>query len=87
MNQERIILSDGEKDVEMTLLASFGVDHKEYCLVDDGDGAPFFLRYFSEGHEMLFQPIESEEEFEAVESGYEDLLRDRDGDQESEEEF
>ncbi|MDD7593671.1 MAG: DUF1292 domain-containing protein [Peptoniphilaceae bacterium] len=76
MNNERIYLNDGTEDVALDLIASFGIDEANYCLVRDDD-AEFFLRYEEKGEEVLFFPLESDGEQAEVMRIYDELLSDR----------
>lgn len=86
MNREQIIVKDGERDVVFDLIASFSVEDKAYCLVEDHeDGTSFFLRYFAEGDDMVFAALESEQELGEVSEAYEELNRTKEDKEEKEE--
>ena len=72
MTGEQIVLNDGEKEVPMTLLATFRLNDQDYCLMEDGSS--FFLRYFTDKDEVVFAALESEEELDEVMEAYEDLM-------------
>lgn len=75
MTGEQIVLNDGEKEVPMTLLATFRLNDQDYCLMEDvDDGSSFFLRYFTDKDEVVFASLESEEELDEVMEAYEDLM-------------
>lgn len=75
--QIKIRLNDGEKEVEMTLIASFGLDDEDYCCLEDEMGERYILRMQENGEEMLFESIEDDEEFEEARAALEELLDER----------
>ncbi|MDY3051834.1 MAG: DUF1292 domain-containing protein [Ndongobacter sp.] len=75
--QTKIWLNDGEGDVEMTLIASFGLDDEDYCCLEDETGERYILRMHEDGDEMLFESIENDEEFDEARTALEELLEER----------
>lgn len=76
MNREQIVINDGERDVVFDLLASFSLEDRNYCFVEDHeDGTSFFLRYFADGDDMVFAALESEQELDEVSEAFEELNR------------
>lgn len=76
MNREQIVVNDGERDVVFDLLASFSLEDRSYCFVEDHeDGTSFFLRYFADGDDMVFAALESEQELDEVSEAFEELNR------------
>lgn len=75
MREEKILLNDGEQDVEMGLVATFLLDETNYCcLRDPEDGTELLYRMRPEGEEMVIEAIEDEKELEEAEEAYQELL-------------
>lgn len=86
MNREQIVVNDGECDVTLDLLASFSLEDRDYCFVEDHeDGTSFFLRYFADGDDMVFAALESEQELDKVSEAFEELNRTKTEKEEEEE--
>lgn len=76
-----IVLNDGEKDVEMRVEATLGVEDMEYAILESVEaGEIYIFRYREEGDEVVFEPIEDDDEFDAVVDAYEELIAE-DGDE------
>lgn len=86
MNRQEMIVQDGERDVALTLVASFSLQDKDYCLVEDQeDGSSFFLRYFADGDDIVFAALESERELDEVSEAFEELNKMEKGKKQKEE--
>lgn len=73
--EETIVLHDGENEVEFEILATFGVDDKDYAFLESvEDGEQVILEIVQEGDDMVFAPIESDKEFEEIAKAFEELM-------------
>lgn len=86
MIYQTIDLFDGNEKIEAKLVASFSIDDKDYCCLELEDEY-YLAEFFEEGDDMVFRPIEDEDEFNEVSSIFMDLLEDQEkkqaGDDES----
>lgn len=74
---ETIVLNDGTDDVEFEIIATFGVDDKDYALLEAiHNGEQVILEVVQEDEEMLFQPIADDREFEEVQKALLELWED-----------
>ncbi len=75
------LMLDGDKEVECDILAIFEVDEQFYVALlpqtpIEGyeEGEYFLYRYASDGENVELSDIETDEEWEAVEDKFEELL-------------
>ncbi len=74
---DKIILNDGNKDIEFELLDTFGIDDKDYAsLLNSETEEIYLLEIKIEGNETFFSTIDNQQEFDEVMSFYMELLDD-----------
>ena len=74
---DKIILNDGNKDIEFELLDTFGIDDKDYAsLLNSETEEIYLLEIKTEGNETFFSTIDNQQEFDEVMSFYMELLDD-----------
>lgn len=71
------LYADGEA-VEVKILASFAVDERDYCWLEDPDTKdPVLFRYYSDKEDMVFQFVENASEYDEVYQAYQEILQER----------
>ena len=74
---DKIILNDGNKDIEFELLDTFGIDDKDYAsLLNSETEEIYLLEIKIEGNETFFSTIDKQHELDEVMSFYMELLDD-----------
>ncbi len=71
---DKIILNDGQKDVEFTLLDTFGVDDNEYAALISEENELYIMKISREKDEAVLETIEDKKEFDQILSLYIELL-------------
>ncbi len=72
---DKIILNDGNKDIEFELLDTFGIDDKDYAsLLNSETEEIYLLEIKIDGSETYFSTIDNQQEFDEVMSFYMELL-------------
>lgn len=76
--KETITLYAGGEAVEVKILASFTLDERDYCWLEDPETKdPVLFRYYSDKEDMVFQLVEDAKEYEEANEAYQDILKDR----------
>lgn len=73
-SNQTVRLNDGERDIEMRIVASFGLDEANYALLETPEGDVLLFSVTTEGDEALFMPVEDEKEWDEAMEAYEELL-------------
>lgn len=76
-NFEKITINDGDKDISMTLVATFSMDDQDYAVLDGDDDERFVLRMKETDDEMIFETIDDEEEFNDAVQVFEELIEEQ----------
>lgn len=71
---DKIKLNDGQKDVEFSLLDTFGVDEKEYAALISEEDELCIMELSYDKDEAVFEPIQDKKEFDEILSLYIELL-------------
>lgn len=78
-NMEYIELFDGEKNIELKLLDTFGVEDKDYAaLLDEEKDELYILEVEFDEDDAVFKTIDDEKEFNDILAIYNDLLEEED---------
>lgn len=86
-NLEYITLSDGEQEIELLLLDTFGIDDKNYAsFLDEEEQQMYIMEMEEVDGEATFLPIEDEKELEEILALYEEILDESEEDDEDFEE-
>ncbi len=76
-NFEKITINDGDKDISMTLIATFSMDDQDYAVLDGDDDERFVLRMKETDDEIIFETIDDEEEFNDAVQVFEELIEEQ----------
>lgn len=76
-NFEKITINDGDKDISMTLVATFSMDDQDYAVLDGDDDERFVLRMKETDDEIIFETIDDEEEFNDAVQVFEELIEEQ----------
>lgn len=71
---DKITLYDGQKDVEFTLLDTFGVDDSEYAALISKENELYIMKISRDGDKAVLETIEDKKEFDQILSIYIELL-------------
>lgn len=71
---DKIILNDGNKDIEFDLLDTFSVEDKEYASLISKDEELYIMEVDIDGDEAVFKTIEDKKEFDEILALYIELL-------------
>lgn len=71
---DKIILNDGQKDIEFTLLDTFGVDDSEYAALISQENELYIMKVSREKDGAVLETIEDKKEFDQILSLYIELL-------------
>lgn len=73
-NMDKIILNDGNKDIEFDLLDTFSVEDKEYASLMSKDDELYIMEVDFDGDEAVFKTIDNKKEFDEILALYIELL-------------
>jgi len=71
---DKIILNDGNKDIEFDLLDTFSVEDKEYASLMSKDDELYIMEVDFDGDEAVFKTIDNKKEFDEILALYIELL-------------
>ncbi len=75
---EKIMMNDGDRDIAMTIVATFTMDDQDYAVLDgDEDNERYVLRMIEQDDEMIFETIDDEEEFNDAVQIFEELVEEQ----------
>ncbi len=61
--------------VDVNILASFSLDNKDYCWLEDPEsGQAVLFRFYSDREEMVFELVTDPDEYEEAGDAYRDLI-------------
>ena len=71
---EKIILNDGQKDIEFELMDTFSVEDQEYAALLSPEEEIYIMEMEFEGEDAIFRTIENKKEFDEILALYIELL-------------
>lgn len=71
---EKIILNDGQKDIEFELMDTFSVEDQEYAALLSPEEEIYIMEMEFEGDDAVFRTIENKKEFDEILALYIELL-------------